>query len=125
MNDSKVSTGNHDHMERALDIALRLAFVAIVVVSCFRIITPFFMPVVWGVIIAVAIYPIFLKLKAVLGGRNRLAGTVFILLSLALIIIPTIYLTESLVDGATSLGSGLDEGTLKITPPSESVNGAR
>jgi predicted PurR-regulated permease PerM len=108
-------------MDRALDVALRLAFVALIVAWCFRIITPFFMPVLWGAIIAVAFYPVFLKLKASLGDRNRMAGTLFILVTLALIITPTVFLTESLIGGATRLGEGLDEGTLVVPPPSESV----
>jgi predicted PurR-regulated permease PerM len=108
-------------MNRALDVAIRLAFVALIVIWCSKIITPFFLPVLWGLIIATALYPVFLKLKKALGGRNRLAGAVFILVSLALVIAPTVWLTDSVISGATDLGKGLEEGTLVVPPPSENV----
>ena len=110
-------------MDRALDVAIRLAFVALIVIWCSKIVTPFFLPVLWGLIIATALYPVFLKLKKALGGRNRLAGAVFILVSLTLVIAPTVWLTDSVINGATDLGKGLEEGTLVVPPPSESVKG--
>jgi len=108
-------------MDKALDIAIRLSFIGLIVFWCTKIVAPFFMPVLWGMIIAVAVYPIFLKLKKWLGGRNTLAGVVFILVSLALVLVPTVLLTDSLIDGATGLTRGIDEGTLSVPPPSDSV----
>ena len=109
------------HVDKALDIALRLAFVALIVMWCGRIITPFFLPVLWGLVIAVALYPVFLKLKGAVGGKDKLAGAIFILVSLAVVLAPTIWLTDSIVDGASRIGNGLQEGTLRVPPPSESV----
>jgi predicted PurR-regulated permease PerM len=109
------------HMDKAMDVAIRLSFVGLIVVWCTKIISPFFMPLLWGLIISVAVYPVFLKLKGWLGGRNNLAGALFILVSLALILVPTILLTDSIIDGATGLKDGLEEGTLTVPLPSESV----
>ena len=109
------------HVDKALDIALRLAFVALIVMWCSRIVAPFFLPVLWGLVIAVALYPVFLKLKGALGGKDKLAGAIFILVSLALVLAPTIWLTDSIVDGASRIGSGLQDGTLRVPAPSESV----
>ena len=121
MNTSNESTGNQKHVDHALEVAIRLAFVALIVMWCSKIVAPFFLPVLWGLIIATALYPVFLKLKKVVGGRDRLAGAIFILVSLALVIAPTIWLTDSIIDGATKLGHGFQEGTLAVPPPSESV----
>lgn len=112
---------NSEHVDRAMDVAIRLAFVGFIVVWCAKIVTPFFLPVLWGMIIAVALYPVFLSLKGWLGGRNRTAGVIFIVVSLALVIAPTVMLTDSLIEGATGLKSGLDAGTLTVPPPSDSV----
>jgi predicted PurR-regulated permease PerM len=109
------------HMDRALDVALRLAFVGFILLWCTRIINPFFMPLVWGMVISIALFPVFEKLKGWLGGRNNLAGVVFIVVSLALVITPTVLLTDSLIDGATRLKDAMDEGTLTVPPPSDSV----
>ena len=62
------------HMDRAMDVAIRLAFVGLIVLWCTKILSPFIMPLLWGLIISVALYPVFLKLKGWLGGRNSLAG---------------------------------------------------
>ena len=121
MNLNQEPSRDTSHMDRALDVAIRLAFVGFIVVWCSRIIKPFFMPVLWGLVISVALYPVFLKLKGWLGGRNNLAGVVFIVVSLALVITPTGMLTDSMISGATRLKDAMEEGTLTVPPPSESV----
>ena len=103
------------YMDRALDVALRLAFVGLTILWCTRIMKPFLMPLVWGLIISVALYPVFEKLKGWLGGRNNLAGVIFIILSLALVITPTALLTDSLLHGATTLKDSMEEGTRLLT----------
>jgi predicted PurR-regulated permease PerM len=110
-----------DYLGKALDIAVRLTVIAVIILSAFRIFSPFLTAVVWGVVIAIALYPVFDKMKGALGGRNRLAGTLFILISLALVITPTVMLTGSVVDGAKQLDQGLEDGTLKVPPPAEKV----
>ena len=109
------------HLDRAVDVAMRLAFVGLVLFWCTKIVTPFFLPVLWGAIIATALYPLFVKLKKLVGGKDKVAGTIFIVVSLALVIGPSIWLTDSVIQGATKLGNGLQEGTLSVPPPSESV----
>ncbi len=121
MNTHPVPSRDPDYLSKALDIAVRLAIVAIIVMSCFSIFRPFMMPVIWAIIIAVALHPLFLKMKKLVGGRNRLAGTLFIVISLAVIIIPTFYLMESLVDGTVRVGHELKDGTFDIKPPPENV----
>ena len=88
---------------------------------CFRIIQPFIEPVMWGVIIAVAIYPLFLKLKAAMGGRNKLAAIVFTLLALALLITPAVMISDSLIATSTALGDKYEQGLLKVPPPQDTV----
>ena len=53
--------------------------------------------VLWGVVISIALYPIFEKSRSVLGGRHKAAGALFIVVSLALVITPTYLLGDSLV----------------------------
>jgi predicted PurR-regulated permease PerM len=116
-----VPSRSPDYLDKALDIAVRLAIVAIIVLSCFGIFRPFMMPVVWAIIIAVALHPLFVKLTKLVGGRSKLAGVLFILISLAAILIPTVYLMDSLVEGTVTVGKELRDGTFEIRRPSESV----
>ncbi len=112
---------NQTHMNRAMDIAIRLAFVGLIAYWCIRIVAPFFLPVLWGVTIAVAFYPVFEKLKNSLGGREKLAAGIFIILSLALVLVPSIILTDSIIQGANGMKTGMENGTLTIPPPNASV----
>jgi len=121
VNNANDSTTDKTHLDKALEIAIRLGFLGLIVFWCTKFVTPFFLTVLWGLIIATALYPLFEKLKKVVGGRDKAAGAVFILVSLAVVITPTVWLTDSVIDGASKLGQGLQDGTLVVPPPSESV----
>ena len=62
--------------QNTIEAAVRLGLLLLLATWCFQIVTPFIVPVMWGVIIAVAINPLFTKLKSVMGDRNKLAATV-------------------------------------------------
>ena len=56
---------------QALETTLRIAALLLLVVWCLQILSPFLLPIVWGGIIAVALYPAFQQLVGWLGGRHR------------------------------------------------------
>ena len=56
-----------------------------------------FIPFVWGVIIAVAVDPVYERLQAVLGGRRGFAAVLFTLLMLLVLIWPAGLLATTLV----------------------------
>ncbi|UCH84428.1 MAG: AI-2E family transporter [Candidatus Latescibacterota bacterium] len=121
MTNSAGSPGGHDYLDKAINIAVHLAVIAFILYVSAKILSPFVMPVVWGIIIAVALQPAFEKMKSMLGGRRKLAGALFILLGLAIVILPTIWLADSLFEGTKEIGQQLEDGTFKVPPPSESV----
>ncbi len=121
MENSKGSPGNQDYLAKSLNIAVHLSIVAIILFSSLKIISPFLMPVLWGVLIAVALHPLFEKMKSGLGGKSKLAGAIFIVVGLLLLIAPTVWLADSLVGGAREIGGQLEQGTLKVPPPDASV----
>lgn len=121
MTNGNDSSSDKKFFQRGIDLAIRLALLAVILFSCYRIFAPFLVPVVWAIIIAVALYPVFVKLKKLVGGRNRLAGVIFIVVALALVIVPTWMLTESLIDGTVRLGQNLEQGTVDIPPAPENV----
>jgi len=107
--------------QNTIEAAVRLGLLLLLATWCFQIVTPFIVPVMWGVIIAVAIYPLFVKLKSALGGRNKLASTVYTLITLALLITPTVLISNSIIDTSSIITERYDAGTLEIPPPNESV----
>jgi predicted PurR-regulated permease PerM len=104
-----------------MEAAIRIGLVLLLVLWCFNIVRPFIMPVLWGSIIAVAIYPLFVKFGSVLGGRRKTAATLLTLFALALLITPTVILTDSAIENSQHIAKRLREGTLGIPPPPEMV----
>jgi len=105
----------------AIEIAIRLGVIFLILAWCLQILTPFIGLIAWGAIIAVAIYKPFLKLVDKLGGRKKLAVTLIAVGSIAAILVPVISLSSSMIDSATTIGDQINAGTLKISPPAESV----
>jgi len=112
---------NNDFTQNAIEAAVRLGLLLLLATWCFKIITPFIVPVMWGLIIAVAIYPLFLKLKSALGDKNKLAATVYTLITLALLITPTVLISNSIIDTSSMISEQYEQGVLEIPPPDDSV----
>ena len=112
---------NSDFTENTIEAAVRLGLLLLLATWCFHIVTPFIIPVVWGVVIAVAIYPLFIKLKSALGGRNKSAATVYTLIALALLITPTVMISDSLIETSAKFTEKYEAGELHIPPPNDRV----
>ncbi|VAW55300.1 putative membrane protein [hydrothermal vent metagenome] len=112
---------NNEFTQNTIEAAVRLGLLLLLATWCFKIITPFIVPVMWGVIIAVAIYPLFLKLKSMLGGKNKLAAAVYTLIALAFLITPTVMISDSIIETSSIMSERFDAGTLNIPPPNDSV----
>jgi predicted PurR-regulated permease PerM len=108
-------------LRRALEATIRIGLVVLLVLWCFEIVKPFVVPVIWGIIIAVATYPGYRRLLPPLGERRGLAAAVVAVLMLVLLIGPTIILADTLIAGAQQLARGLSDGTIDIPPPPASV----
>jgi len=82
---------------------------------------PFFHIMLWGIIIAIAFMPIHQSLSKKLGGKPKLAATLIVLISLAIIIIPSWLFLDSVVEGLKAMKADYRAGTLTIPPPAEKV----
>ena len=115
------SDDDQRYTRKVMEAVIRVGLIALLVLWSFQIFSPFLGPVVWGIIIAIACFGIFCKLKGLVGGRDGLAATLFALLAIALLITPTVMLSESLLGTAQSLSEQLDSGSIKIPAPPEKV----
>jgi len=120
MSDSESMSENSGFFETALT-ALRLAAILLAIYWCYRILAPFIPLVLWGAIIAVAVYPLHLKLAAWLGNRKKLSATLITLLGLIILVTPVVILTESLVVSSMDLAEDISEGSVHVPPPPERV----
>jgi predicted PurR-regulated permease PerM len=112
---------SQDLNSKATQVALRLVVVGLLVFWCFAIFRPFVMPLVWAIVLAVALRPAFGWIERIVGGRRKLAAILFVVVSLGVVLVPTILLSESLVAGARGVSSQLEGGEMKIPPAPERV----
>ncbi len=108
-------------LANAMASFLQIGALLILLVMCFNIVRPFISIVVWALILAVAMYPLHASLTAKLGGREKTSATIFVLVGLAVILVPTFILGESTFGGLKSLGQDLRAGTLSVPAPDPGV----
>jgi predicted PurR-regulated permease PerM len=119
--ESSVSDGVF--MKRTVEAAIRIGVIAGLIAWCFMIARPFLVPIIWGAIIAVAVFHGYDRLQTVLGGRRITAAVLVTLLMLVLLVVPSVLLGESLVSGAHKVMDFFQSGELKIPPPPNSIAG--
>jgi len=105
----------------AVEAAIRIALVALLVVWCFMILEPFLIPVLWGMIVAIAVYPAYAWLQRTLGNRRKLAATLIAGLIVLFIVLGGSLVTGSLVSGASGVKDVIQKG-VEIPPVPESVS---
>jgi predicted PurR-regulated permease PerM len=109
-------------VEKAIDIAIRIGILALLIAWCFQILRPFITLVVWGAIIAISFYPVCMKFSALLGNRIKTASSIMIVVSLLILILPSIKMVGSLVDGMTYLNDQIQSGEFNVPPPPEGID---
>ena len=100
---------------------LQIAAVVLLVAMCLWIVAPFVTLVIWGVIIAVAVFPAHERLAALLGDREKLSAAILVLVALLILVVPTWLMTESSVSAARGLAANMQEGAITIPPPADRV----
>jgi len=104
-----------------VEVAIHLLLFFALVAWCLQIVTPFISFLIWGVIIAVATYRPFLRLRAAVGERQKLAVLIFALIGLTVFIVPAWLFAGSVIESGRDLKTTLGSGQFHIPPPNESV----
>ncbi len=108
--------------KQPIDVFLKITILSIVLVWSFLIVKPFVTIIVWSVLVGIALYPVYEKvIKAFKGKKKSLVTTLFILILLAIIVVPTIQLSTSIVTSSVEFKESFEAGTIKIPPPSNEV----
>jgi len=104
----------------AIEIAIKVGLLALVIYISYLIVKPFIAIVVWGIIIAVALSPVINNLVKRFGNRKKVIIGFTTVMILALLI-PTFMLSESVIDSTQTLTHAVKEGNITIPPPNEKV----
>ncbi|MCA1371467.1 AI-2E family transporter [Bradyrhizobium sp. BRP14] len=99
----------------------RIGIVGLFAYWSLTLIAPFAIILVWAAILAVALYPAYAALAAVLGVRPRLAAALITLLCLVVIVGPLAAIAVSFAEGVQALLANLDKGSPLVPVPPESV----
>jgi predicted PurR-regulated permease PerM len=117
MTSSDLQISGKSYLKRALEISIHIGLAFLLVAACLIVLSPFIAVVAWGLTIAIAGYPAYCRLQKLLGGRGGLAAILFTLLLLAVLIVPIVMLSQTLIDGSQALAGRLKAGGLTIPPP--------
>ena len=109
------------YLRRALEVTINIGLVVLLAITCFLILRPFVPLITWGIIIAVATHHAFLKLQRLLHGHGGAAAALCTIVFLAVLVVPAILLTDSLIQGIQSVSARMKAGGTVIPPPPGSV----
>jgi predicted PurR-regulated permease PerM len=103
--------------EDEIQLAVRLALLALLVYWSFVVVRPFVPILAWSVVLAVALYPVFNWLSRLLGNRPKLAAAVVTVINLVIVIGPATWLGLGAVEGFRDFAEQLSAGTVAIPSP--------
>ncbi|MDP1934030.1 MAG: AI-2E family transporter [Nitrosomonas sp.] len=89
-------------MEKHILQFIQLAVIAIVFISCYLVIHPFIPAILFAMVVCISTWPLYLRLRSVLGEKPALASLLMVMLLIMLVIIPSALLAVSLADNVTA-----------------------
>jgi predicted PurR-regulated permease PerM len=104
-----------------VQMGVQLLMLALLLDWSYHILFPFVTPIVWGAVLAVALFPVHRRLKKTLKGKGTLAAVIICICMLALVIAPAVVLLLNSTDDAKGAIKDFQEGKIKIPPPGDNV----
>ena len=104
-----------------VEIAVRLGLLGGLAYWTIALVHPFMPIMLWSVVLAVALYPVFAWLSQHLGGRRGLAAALLTLVGLLVVIGPVTWMGVGLVEAGKEMIGQLEAGTLSIPAPPRSL----
>lgn len=101
--------------------AIQLLALGALLYWTFRIIEPFLTLMIWGTVIAIALYPTHKSLTKRLGGRQYWSAGIISFVMIAMIVAPAVWLLLSTVQEFNVIADLYKEGQFSLQPPSEEV----
>lgn len=108
-------------LKLSVEAAIRIGVLTLIFLWSLQIIKPFVQIVLWAIILAVAVYPVYLGLAKRLGGRKKLSAVLITFAALAVLLVPSWKFFGATVDEARDVAQMAEAGTLRVPPPPEGV----
>ena len=105
----------------SIEATVRIGLALLVVYLCLDIIRPFFVPILWGLIIAISLYPVHRWLADKLGKSPKISAALIAFGCLGLLIYPSISFSARMVANLKALSGGFKSGEFILPPPPDTV----
>lgn len=112
---------NNNLSTQAIDVYIKIAAISLLIYWCYSILQPFFLMVVWGAIIATALYPIATWANSKFGISKSKASSALSVIGVLLLLVPLIALSTGIYTGGSALVTGVQDGTIMIPTPNISI----
>ena len=99
---------------RTIEDHFFLALVVLITVAFGLIIEPYFLAILWGVIIAILFQPVHREILGIMPRRRSTAAAITLLLIIALVIVPALLLTIALVQEASIYYGRIQSGEINF-----------
>jgi predicted PurR-regulated permease PerM len=116
-----MKTNNQLNSKQIFEIILQIGIVFLVIAFCAKLLSPFVMPVLWAIIFAIILFPIFNFLQKKLKGRKSLASFLIISIILVILFVPAFYFFSAVTSNILDLKTQIETNTLKIHAPTQNI----
>lgn len=121
MTDSDTNAPDRQFLRNTMASFIQIGALVLLLVFCYRILSPFVSILLWAIIIAVSIYPAHQSLTRRLGGREKTSAIAIVLMGLIILLVPAWLVADSTISGLSSMAEDLKDGAVEINPPSPDV----
>lgn len=115
------STFNSFNFEKIADTLIRLGVLFLLIGWCYDILKPFVLIIVWAIVIAVALSPVYESMVKLFRGKKILATVFLALLLISILVVPSILVTQSLYEEINNFTASYQANGHLIPPPGEST----
>jgi len=116
-----MNTTRDESVKTAIEIAIKLGALAIVLVVSFLIVKPFIAIVIWSIILAVALSPLVQKLASKLRMKKTRVLTILSIVAILALAMPAYMLSDKAIDSITTLSEVVKDGSFEIPSPQQKV----
>lgn len=100
---------------------LKLLALLLMLAWCFLIIQPFILIILWGLILAVAFYPVFSALISKFGSKKKLGTIIFTVVLATMLFVPMYFFVGNLIENTKETVVQIQNNSLEIPMPNDSV----
>jgi predicted PurR-regulated permease PerM len=121
MDEKMITPPHQEEVRKSLEVTIKVGLAVGLVFLCFLILKPFILLVLWGIIIAVSVHPLYFRLGKWLKGRFKWSAFIVTLFLLLIILTPGVFLGKSLAGAIIYVIDTVSSGQAVLPPPDISV----